>query len=279
MVSYAHGRRWRRVSDENRVGEGGPAVSEVTIEDVGAVRVITLNRPAARNALGGDLITELHAALLGVDDDPGVRAAVLTGADPAFCAGVDLKQAAAEGEAYFRRLAGTDVVNQTGRVRKPLIGAINGATFTGGLELALGCDFLIASERAVFADTHARVGVLPAGGMTARLPYLVGPAWARRMSMCNEVIPADLALRIGLVTEVVAHERLLARAVELATAAAEPDGATMVALKDVYGTGAATVLGAALAAEQDLAAAFQPDYAGLDARRRAVLARNRAQLR
>ena len=106
----------------------------------------------------------------------------------------------------------------------PVIGAINGATFTGGLELALGCDFLIASERAVFADTHARVGILPGGGLTARLPPLVGSGMARRMSMTGEVIDADRALRIGLVTEVVAHDRLLDRAVELAAMVAEVPG-------------------------------------------------------
>ena len=88
-------------------------------------------------------------------------------------------------------------------MRTPIIGAINGATFTGGLEMALGCDFLIASERAVFADTHARVGILPGGGMTARLPQLVGLAMARRLSMTGEVVDAARAERIGLVTEVV----------------------------------------------------------------------------
>jgi enoyl-CoA hydratase/carnithine racemase len=102
-------------------------------------------------------------------------------------------------------------------MRTPTIGAINGATFTGGLELALGCDFLIASERAVFADTHALVGILPGGGMTARLPNVVGSAMARRMSMTGEVVDAARAERIGLITEVVAHDRLLDRALELAT--------------------------------------------------------------
>ena len=84
--------------------------------------------------------------------------------------------------------------------------------FTGGLEMALGCDFLIASERAVFADTHARVGILPGGGMTARLPQLVGLGMARRLSMTGEVVDAARAEKIGLVTEVVAHDRLLDRA-------------------------------------------------------------------
>ena len=134
------------------------------VEDAGAVRLLTLNRPSARNALGGDLISALYRALCAADADDGVRVAVITGSDPAFCAGVDLKEAARDGEAYFRRYETEDCIGQVALMRKPVIGAVNGATFTGGLEIALGCDFLVASERAVFADTHARVGVLPAAG-------------------------------------------------------------------------------------------------------------------
>jgi enoyl-CoA hydratase/carnithine racemase len=247
-------------------------------EDVGKVRVLTLNRPAARNAFGGDLITALYQGLLALDTDDSVHAAVLTGADPAFCAGVDLKQAAAEGEKYFRRYDKENCIHQVAKVRKPIIGAINGAAFTGGLEAALGCDFLVASEKAVFADTHVRVGVLPGGGLTARLPQVVGPAWARRMSMTGEVVGAELALRIGLVTEVVPHEQLRGRAIELAAAAAEVPTRDMTALKEVYTQGTATVFGGALAAERELSAAHQPDFAGLDSRRTAVMARNRSQL-
>jgi enoyl-CoA hydratase/carnithine racemase len=218
--------------------------------DAGAVRVLTMNRPEARNALDGELISALYEALVAADADSGVRAVVLTGADPAFCAGIDLKQAAREGEAYFRRHREQPVIPQVARMATPVIGAVNGATFTGGLELALGCDFLIASERAVFADTHARVGVLPGGGLTALLPPLVGQAWARRLSFAGEVIDAALALRIGLVTEVLPHDRLLPRAVELATAATEVPAPTMRALKEIYRRGAAVTTEPAVAAER-----------------------------
>ena len=98
----------------------------------------------------------------------------------------------------------------------PIIGAINGPTVTGGLELAMCCDFLIASERARFADTHARVGVMPGGGMTIRLPQLIGIDRARRMSLTGDYIDAETARDWGLVVEVVPHESLLARARELA---------------------------------------------------------------
>ena len=160
----------------------------------------------------------------------------------------------------------------------PIIGAINGAVFTGGLEMALGCDFLIASERAVFADTHARVGILPGGGMTARLPQLVGLGMARRLSMTGEVVDAARAERIGLVTEVVVHERLLDRALELATQIAEVPGPTMLGLKEIYTTGAAPVIDPALAAEEKIAFAQHRDFEGLGDQFRAVSERNKRQI-
>lgn len=137
--------------------------------DHGAVRILTLNRPAARNALSRDLIKAAYAALTEADADESVHAVVLTGADPAFCAGVDLKEAQRDGLGYFEEFRSQSCIAAVAKMRTPIIGAINGAVFTGGLEMALGCDFLIASERAVFADTHARVGILPGGGTTARL--------------------------------------------------------------------------------------------------------------
>jgi enoyl-CoA hydratase len=246
--------------------------------DHGSVRVLTLNRPEARNALNSELVDGLYSALVNADDDTSVLALVLTGADPAFCAGVDLKEVAREGLTYFDQYQNRDCIKQVARMKKPVIGAINGATFTGGLEMALGCDFLIASQRAVFADTHARVGILPGGGMTARLPRLVGAATARRLSMTGEVVDAARAERIGLVSEVVAHDRLLERAVEVAQQIAEVPGATMQALKQIYTTGAAAIIDPALAAEQAIAGAQVIETQGLSARYRAVSDRNREQI-
>jgi enoyl-CoA hydratase len=252
--------------------------SLVHIADHGSVRILTLNRPEARNALSRDLIRATHAALTEADDDESVRAVVLTGTDPAFCAGVDLKEAQRDGSEYFAEFRSHSCIEATGKMRTPIVGAINGAVFTGGLEMALGCDFLIASERAVFADTHARVGILPGGGMTARLPQLVGLAMARRLSMTGEVVDAVRAERIGLVTEVVAHDRLLDRAIELASQIAEVPGPTMLGLKEIYTTGAAAVIDPALAAEEMIANAQSRDFAGLGDRFRAVTERNKGQI-
>jgi enoyl-CoA hydratase/carnithine racemase len=250
----------------------------VQIDDHGAVRVLTMNRPEARNALSTELFEALHAALLEADGDDTVRAIVLTGADPAFCAGVDLKQAQQLGREYFRRFARHDCMSAIADLRTPVIGAVNGATFTGGLEIALACDFLIASERAVFADTHARVGILPGGGMTARLPQVVGEAMARRLSMTGEVIDAARAERIGLVTEIVAHEQLLVRAVELADQIAEVPSTTMAGLLQMYRRGSATVTEPALAAERQIGAATPVSTEELAARQREVAERNKRQM-
>ena len=245
-------------------------------EDTDGIRVLTLNRPEARNALSTRLAEALHAALSAADADEQVRVLVLTGADPAFCAGIDLEEAARDGDEYFRRARTADCIAQVGRMVKPVIGAVNGATFTGGLELALGCDFLIASERAIFADTHARVGILPRGGMTARLPLLVGGARARRMSMTGQVIDAATAERVGLVTEVVPHDQLMPRVMDCARAIAEVPPDTVRGLKEMYVAQAA--LAPVLAAEREIAARHVPDWAGLEKRRLDVMARNRTQI-
>jgi enoyl-CoA hydratase len=246
--------------------------------DLDGVRILTLNRPEARNALSGALIATFYDALEAADVDGGVRVVVLTGVDPAFCAGVDLKEAARDGEDYFRRFRDTDCIARVATMSKPIIAAVNGATFTGGLEIALGCDFMLASERAVFADTHARVGVLPGGGMTARLPLVVGSAYARRMSMTGEAVGATEALRLGLVTEVVPHEQLMTRAMKLAAGIAEVPSDTMAALKQMYVEGAATTVVPALEAERSVSDRHRPDLAMLEQRRVAVTARNREQI-
>src|SRR6201992_1372911 len=119
----------------------------VDITDHGPVRTLTMNRPAQRNALSPDLIGALYAALREADDDPAVRAVVLTGTDPAFCAGVDLKEAQRLGADYFEQFQNQSCIRQTGQLRTPIIAAIHGAVFTGGLEVALGCAFLIGSAR------------------------------------------------------------------------------------------------------------------------------------
>jgi enoyl-CoA hydratase len=184
------------------------------IERRDAVAVLVLNRPAARNAINAQLATELVSAIAECD---GAHCIVITGADPAFCAGLDLRDIGLE------RLADMPpFLEAVGGSGTPTIAAVNGAAVTGGLELALAADFIVASDRARFADTHVRVGVYP-GPVLVDLPRRVGMARAREMSMTGNFVDADTALRIGLANHVVPHDQLLPRALELANAIAESD--------------------------------------------------------
>lgn len=174
----------------------------LVIDTTDRVRTLTLNRPQARNALSKALRDAFFRALREAEADDAVDVVIVTGADPVFCAGLDLKELGDTTEL-------PDISPKWPSMSKPVIGAINGAAVTGGLEIALYCDILIASEHARFADTHARVGLLPTWGLSVRLPQKVGVGMARRMSLTGDYLSAADALRAGLVTEVVPHERLL----------------------------------------------------------------------
>ena len=185
----------------------------VDVTTDGGVAVVTLNRPEARNALDTATIAGLTAALHALDADDAVDAIILTGADPAFCAGLDLKELGATGGIMGEGRAETEAARRGGPIpplRLPLIGAINGPAITGGLEIALNCDFLVASERALFGDTHARVGLQPGWGGAVLLVEAIGVRRAREMSFTGNFVDAQEALRIGLVNHVVAARRAAA---------------------------------------------------------------------
>jgi len=206
----------------------------ISSEITNRVALITLNRPEARNAINGALLAALGEAFTAAKHNPDVRVIILTGADPAFCAGLDLKDL---GTVYDQMKFVGDGMPMRGLlpdVGLPVIGAINGAAVTGGLELALSCDFLIASHRATFADTHARVGMMPGGGMTIRLPQLVGINRARQMSLTGNFVDAGTAAEWGLVNEVVPHGALLSRAQELGEAIAEAEPHAVAELRAMY---------------------------------------------
>jgi enoyl-CoA hydratase len=178
------------------------------------IATVTLNRPEVRNALSGEVLQLLQELMSTAEADDNVGVVVLTGADPAFCSGLDLDELGSTatnmgtgGSADAPRRSGAR--GPFPRMTKPLIGAINGVAVTGGFELALNCDFLIASELAKFGDTHARVGVMPAWGLTVLLPQAIGVRRAREMSFTGNFMSADEALRWGLVNHVVPHAELI----------------------------------------------------------------------
>jgi len=211
---------------------------------------ITIDRPEARNALSLAMrrrLKELFASA-GADDD--VAVIVLTGVDPAFCAGVDVKElrsgAGREGGGEI-----TDPAAALRAVPKPVLGAINGVCVTGGLELALACDVLIASEHARFADTHVRLGLLPAWGMSAYLAQAVGTRKAVELSLTGAFISADDALQCGLVNHIVPHAELLARTYELATAMRDAEPVVARTVLDLYRRANGLSAEAALALERE----------------------------
>ncbi|EKF24179.1 enoyl-CoA hydratase [Mycolicibacterium hassiacum DSM 44199] len=244
------------------------------IETTDRVRTLTLNRPQSRNALSAALRTRLFAALAEAQRDDDVDVVILTGADPVFCAGLDLKELGDSTEL-------PDISPKWPPMDKPVIGAINGAAVTGGLEIALYCDILIASEHAKFADTHARVGLLPTWGLSVRLPQKVGIGLARRMSLTGDYLSAADALRAGLVTEVVPHEELLPRARQVAASIVGNNQKAVRALLASYHRIDEAQTSGALWLEADAARQWMASTTGDDiaANRAAVIDRGRAQVR
>jgi enoyl-CoA hydratase len=251
----------------------------VLVDTVDRVRVVTLNRPDARNALDTALQRASAEALVAAETDDGVDVVVLTGADPAFCAGLDLRELGSTGDNL--KGGGDDPHGNPfaalWRMSKPVIGAINGACVTGGFELALACDFLVASERARFGDTHARVGVSPGGGMSVFLPQAVGVRMAKQMSLTGNFVDAARALEVGLVNEVVAHEGLLERAITIGRDIAGNDQPAVRNLKRLYDENVKLTGGDAIANEQRVFRSWNVDPAEVERRRAAVVARGRAQ--
>ena len=172
---------------------------------------ITLNRPAARNALSRAVNLELTQLARELEDDPSVRVVILTGAgDAVFCAGADLKERkgvdAVATKPFIDAISGA--IDAWARVAKPTIAAMNGSAFGGGLELALACDFRIAVEGAQFGLTEVRLGIMPGAGGTQRLPRLIGVAAAKELVLLGRRVDATRALALGLLTQVVPRSQL-----------------------------------------------------------------------
>jgi len=244
------------------------------IDTTDRVRTLTLNRPQSRNALSAELRRRFFRALADAESDDTVDVLIVTGADPVFCAGLDLKELGDTTEL-------PDISPKWPAMRKPVIGAINGAAVTGGLELALYCDVLIASENARFADTHARVGLLPTWGLSVRLPQKVGVGMARRMSLTGDYLSAQDALRCGLVTEVVAHDDLLPAAGRIAASIAGNNQKAVRALLDSYHRIDGVATNPGLWVEAESARQWMREASGDDiaASRASVMERGRTQVR
>jgi enoyl-CoA hydratase len=243
----------------------------------GAV-VLTLNRPHVMNALSRSLRAELTSTFSRLAVDPQTRVIVLTGAGRAFCAGLDLKElGSAAGSANL--VYDGSLLDAMASFTGPIIGAINGAAITGGFELALACDVLIASTEARFADTHARVGVMPGWGLSQKLSRMIGPGRAKELSLTGNFLSAQRAEAWGLVNRVVAHETLLDDSLALARDMLSVLPDMLVAYKRVIDEGYRTTLAAGLELELTTArshsARFDPD--AIAQRRDAIRQRGQSQ--
>ncbi len=222
----------------------------VLVERDGGITLVTLNRPEALNALSAALRNRLAEVFAELAADTSTEVIILTGAGRAFTVGLDLKELGGEVDAVGS-ITSQDLAEAMGALRQPVIGAVNGFAITGGFELALMCDFLIAAPEARFADTHARVGVVPGWGLSQRLPRLIGVNRAKELSLTGNFLDAETACAWGLVNRIVPADTLLDTCRGLARDILDTDPATRHEIKKIMDAGWSTTLADGLRIELD----------------------------
>ena len=222
------------------------------------VALITLNRPAKRNAMSPQLHRDMTAALEQLRDDPGTKVLVITGAGDVFCAGMDLKEffvALKDKPAEYEAVWKLAVEWRSRTLRyypKPVIAMINGFCLGGGCELAMSCDLRIASEKARFGQPEINLGIIPGGGGTQRLTHLVGESRAMELILTGEMIDAQTALQIGLVSRVFPADQLEAETMKIAEKMAEKSPIALRMAKEAVKTASRSTLDEGLRREIDL---------------------------
>ena len=214
------------------------------------VAVVTLNRPESMNSMSSKMLQELFQVFTLIGETDSVNVVIITGMGrKAFSAGLDLKELSQGVDVFFQKVDDFDVIGAIENCGCPVIGAINGCAITGGFELALACDFLIASNTAKFADTHARVGLIPAWGMSQKLPRLIAVNRAREMSLTGRFISAEEAFKWGLVNHICEADALLDKAKSLAESILNCDQAAISATRKIIDYGWRTSMQQGLEAE------------------------------
>lgn len=228
--------------------------------DADGVATLTLNRPDKRNAINRELFRALRAQILALQDDAAIGLVVLRGSGGHFCAGHDLTEKPhADALGWLRRELQT--LEMLTRLRQPVIAAVEGTCFTGGLEMALSADFIVCDETARFADTHGKWGLVPGWGMSQRLPRRVGQWKAREISFTGLPVSGPEAARIGLANHCLPDAELEARTMEMAEAIAAQSRHSVFAYKRLYTAQADLPLEAGLAWEIVNSAGVGPDMA------------------
>jgi enoyl-CoA hydratase len=252
------------------------------VAEDGGIATLTLNRPQALNALSRELRTALVQALDRLAGDAEVGVLILTGAGRAFTAGLDLKELGGPGfgrDATEAAIADGDVIDAMARCPQPIIGAVNGFAVTGGFEIALACDVLVCSDQARFADTHARVGILPGWGLSQKLSRSIGIYRAKELSLTGNYLTAEQAAEWGLVNRVVAPEELMPTCRALARDMLSCDPTVLRAYKRLIDDGYARTFGDGLKLEADAARTHARTVTAdaIATRRAGVQARGREQ--
>ncbi len=214
--------------------------NNLLIETTDGIATLTINRPQVLNALNSDVVRELECALYELDLDTTVKVVILTGAgEKAFVAGADIKEMAelSSFEAHDFARKGQRLILMINRMRKPVIAAVNGYALGGGLELALACDFIYASEKAKFGFPEVGLGVIPGFGGTQNLARLIGPNKANELVFSGRIISAAKACEWGIVNELSAPEELLAKVLATAREIAGKGAVGVAYAKDAIASG------------------------------------------
>lgn len=257
------------------------AEPELLIERAEGYAVLTLNRPESRNALSPQLLVDLCDAFNTLAQDRECRAVILIGAGSAFCAGLDLKAMAGsdDGLGVYAIHGEHDITSAMENFDRPIIVGVNGVAATGGFELALMGDILIASATAKFADTHARVGLAPGWGLSQKLARIIGPSRAREAHFTGNFITAEQAAEWGLVSRMVEPDTLLAECRKVAEDVVSCVPETVKVYKQMVNEGLQMDLGAGLVMERRVMSHVNKHVSGgaIGQRRTAVQDRGKAQ--
>ncbi len=252
------------------------------VEKEGGIATLTLNRPDSMNALSPELLGELCQAFKALQADKEIRAAILTGNGRAFCAGLDLKAMESHpgGLDAFAIHGDNDVARAMGDFDRPIIIGVNGVAATGGFELALMGDILIAGESARFADTHCRVGLAPGWGLSQKLSRMIGPSRAKEAHFTGNFISAEQAADWGMVSRVVPNDDLAAECRKVAEDIASCVPATVKIYKKLVDDGLDSTLGAGMEMEKLVMGYANKGVSGSDvgSRRKNVQERGKSQL-
>lgn len=226
------------------------AYESIIFEKEDNIAIITFNRPDARNAVNNQVRAEFAAALAEVEADNEIKVMILTGNGKAFASGVDIKEFSQTTPYHAHNLIRLgDMVANLG---KPAIAAVNGYSLGGGNEIAMGCDIIIASEKAKFGQPEINIGIIPGGGGTQRLPRLIGVCRAKELIFTGDIITAEEAFNLGLVNRVVPADQLMTKAKEIAKKIAAKSLAALKLAKTAINHGMQTNLETGLKYEYEL---------------------------